>query len=317
MTSTSAWQKHIHVTFIILCMVTIVMQFVMPAKRKDKISTFRVPASSKLDSNLPAAKVLETKTSAPFLGVQIANKTQPIPDSVADASNKNIVQNIDYGIDDFGLEDLPSPDIKFIEPMLAGWDKEAEKLISEGDLDGLVGLKMRISAAMQPEICAEFLKADSALSLLNASVDLKDAKLKDNYLKHSQASLEALHRVNPDDPYYFIGKGILCLRQENDKIKAINAAQEGLNLIRSHEKVTSADIYYDWRLTQLKSICLSVLNKNEDAIKAVMECKKRAESLPENRRDIIKEMSAVIDSLQQGKKFSQFVPPVQSLINSN
>lgn len=211
---------------------------------------------------------------------------------------------------DTSLEQLPQPDVEFTRAMLAGWDSQAEKLINRGNMDGLIELKMRLTEAMPKETRLNFLKADCNASLSASHLAVKDptggvAAYK--YMYQYEASLEALHSLAPDDPFYFFGKSFLHLRHRSEPNKALNLAQQGLTLLRRNQKVTSSDIFYDWKLTQIKAICLSISGRDDEAISSVISCRKRIEKLPGEQSSLARETTMVIDRLRQGKKFSRLL----------
>jgi len=211
---------------------------------------------------------------------------------------------------DTSLEQLPQPDVEFTRAMLAGWDNQAEKLINQGNMDGLIELKMRLTESMPKETRLNFLKADCNASLSESHLALKDPTggvPAYKYMYQYEASLEALHRLAPDDPFYFFGKSFLHLRHRNEPHKALNLAQQGLTLLRRNQNVTVWDIFYDWKLTQIKAICLSISGRGDEAINSVLTCQKRIEKLPGEQSSLARETSMVIDRLRQGKKFSRLL----------
>ena len=166
---------------------------------------------------------------------------------------------------------------------------------------------MQISERMPKEVRINFLKSDCVVSLLASPLGQKDPNHWESchkYTQHYRASLDAIHRLKPDDPFYFFGKSLLYLRLEKEPIKAMDIAQEGLTVIRRGKNISAADMYYDWLLTRIKAICLSTSNRNEDAIKVVNECLKHMELLPDNERGLTTQMSTVIDWMQSGKQLS-------------
>lgn len=320
------WQRCGHVIFIALCLTILGVQYMLPFNRyQDDRYSNNVPINHKpepqtLQDSFSSETGLEYRVRECLPSRQIQNKEQPSLNTISSSLKKNTTQKMEEHVIEFDLTEFLFPEIEFMKSMLAGWDQEAEEFINEGDIERLVNFKTRISAGMSKETCVNFLKSDCAVSLLNSSFSTSvpnDGKSDYNYIQHYRASLEALHRLKDDDPYYFFGKSLLCLRYEKDPTKAMNVAQEGLVILRSRENITATDIYYDWLLTQITGICLSTSNRNEEAIKVITECKKRAEKLPGNERGLVKEMSAVIDSIQHGKTFSQMVSRKKLLINSN
>jgi hypothetical protein len=279
-----------------------------PSDGKHSIQALTESRQQALQQNSLEGQALEKTKQEPATASNLSTETSP------KSSSDSPVDKVEYANEDpfvdYDLDDLPLPPIEFARARLLGWDLESEKLIEKKNIEGLVNLKINISSGLQKEKRTAFLKADSNINYLQWMLAQNDPSKKDsvaNYFEQCKASLEALHKINPNDPFYFLRKSILALRHENDLAKAVDIAQQGLTLLRKHGDVTVADNFYDWKLTQIKAIYFSTSGKNQEAIKVINECKKRMEQLPEEERGFAKETSMVIDWLQSGKKFSNMV----------
>ena len=307
-------QRFGHIVFIFICLTTIGTRYLFshdtPSDGKHSIQALTEDRQQTSQQNSLEGQVLEKPKQEPTTASNQSTETSPkshsdLPADKVEDTNK--APFVDYDLDDLPL---PLPPIEFARARLSGWDMESKKLIERKDIDGLVNLKIKISSELQKEKQAAFLKADSNINYLQWMLAQNDPSKKDsaaNYFEQCKASLEALHKINPNDPFYFLRKSILALRHENDSAKAVDIAQQGLTLLRKHEDVAVAKNFYDWKLTQIKAIYLSTSGKNQEAIKVINECKKRMEQLPEEERGFAKEASMVIDWLQGGKKFSNMV----------
>jgi hypothetical protein len=310
----SVQQQWGHVIFIGLCLIILGVRYILPFNmyQDDRYSNDRLVNRESdqrtLQDSFSNQNELVRRREENSPGGDVPNKGQKNMGVEAHSPEPNITERMEEWDVVFDVKGLPSPEIEFMGSMLAGWDREAEKLISEDDFERLVDFKIGMLTGIPKKLQSTFLKSDCAVSLKKSSLAQSDPNISSHiFLQHYKASLEALHRLDPEDPLYFFGKSLVYLRDENDPNRAMDTAQEGLTILRARANVTIADIYYDWVLTQTKAMCFSASDRNKDAIKVITECQKRMAQLPAGERGLVEEIPMALDVLQNGEVFSRMV----------